>query len=142
MTPQSRQDDSKAKSKKAIGDEYEQRARAWVEQSGLTVIACNFHAPKMGEIDIIATQMDADKMGRVIQTLVFIEVRSRRLGQFASSTESITLAKQRKIIQAAQYFVMQNPQFERYDCRFDVIAFDRQGDDEHAEWIQAAFLAQ
>ncbi|WP_432481070.1 YraN family protein [Moraxella sp. ZY200743] len=131
-----------ADNKKSIGDFYEQRARAWAEHSGLELVACNFYAPRLGEIDIIAKQSNTDRFGRTIQTLIFIEVRSRKLGQFTNSIESITPAKQRKIIQTAQYFVAQNPQFEQYDCRFDVIAFDHQEGIENAQWVQAAFLTQ
>lgn len=127
---------------KAIGDFYENLAVAWVLIKGLKVVARNFHVSKVGEIDIIAEHEQMTVTGKQRQTLIFIEVRARKQGQFASSLESITPAKQRRIIQAAGHFLQQHPQFAHHDCRFDVIAFDGGAEDDTRQWIEAAFLAE
>lgn len=75
-----------------------------IESEHLTVIARNYNVPKVGEIDIVAACIDALANGRIRKTLVFIEVRARKRGQFASSAESITTTKQHKIIHAAMHF--------------------------------------
>ncbi|KDN24565.1 hypothetical protein MBO_08302 [Moraxella bovoculi 237] len=127
---------------KSIGDFYENRAVDWIESEHLTVIARNYNVPKVGEIDIVAKCIDALASGRIRKTLVFIEVRARKRGQFASSAESITTAKQYKIIHAAMHFLQEFDEFNEYDCRFDVIVFDyADGEDARGEWIKAAFLA-
>lgn len=126
-----------------IGDYYETLAVRQVLADGLTIVACNYHASRLGEIDIIATQTHTDRLGRVLQTLVFIEVRARKRGQFASGVQSITPAKQRKIIQAAQHFVQHHPEFANHDCRFDVMVFDHDGVGAvQAQWLRAAFLVE
>lgn len=126
-----------------IGDYYEALAVHQVLADGLTIVACNYHAPRLGEIDIIATQTHTDRLGRVLQTLVFIEVRARKLGKFANGVQSITPAKQRKIIRAAQHFVQHYPEFTNHDCRFDVMVFDHDGvESAKAQWLRAAFLVE
>lgn len=126
-----------------IGDYYETLAVHQVLADGLTIVACNYHAPRLGEIDIIATQAHTDRLGRVLQTLVFIEVRARKLGKFANGVQSITPAKQRKIIRAAQHFVQHYPEFTNHDCRFDVMVFDHDGvESAKAQWLRAAFLVE
>lgn len=135
-------------STKRIGDVYETHACQMVQAKGLEIIARNYHAARLGEIDIIATEYRTDRAGRTIKTLVFIEVRARRHGRqvYALGAESITPTKQRKIIQAAQHFMQQHEQFADFDCRFDVIVFDEFTKHSYAhhdgEWIQAAFLGE
>ena len=127
---------------KSIGDFYENRAIDWIKSEHLTVIARNYNVPKVGEIDIIAESVDTLANGRIRKTLVFIEVRARKRGQFASGVESITTDKQRKIIQSAMHFLQEFDEFNGHDCRFDVIVFDyKDGEDATGEWIKAAFLA-
>ena len=126
---------------KSIGDFYENRAIDWIKSEHLTVIARNYNVPKVGEIDIIAQSIDTLANGRIRKTLVFIEVRARKRGQFASGVESITTDKQRKIIHAAMHFLQEFDEFNGHDCRFDVIVFDyKDGEDATGEWIKAAFL--
>jgi putative endonuclease len=36
----------------------------------------------------------------------------------------ITRAQQRKIIKTAQFFLQKHPNYDDFDCRFDVICFD------------------
>lgn len=84
---------------------------------------------KTGEIDLIMQQGE---------TLVFIEVRLRSHRQFANAAESVTFAKQRKIIKTAQFYLQQHQLTDKINCRFDVIAF---GEDTVPEWIKNAFCA-
>ncbi|OOR89648.1 YraN family protein [Moraxella caviae] len=130
-----------------MGDYFEQQAVEFLQAQGLTIIARNYHAidaKKIGEIDIIATSSQTVR-GRAQNTLIFVEVRARKQmthAQFATSLETITPTKRRRIIAAAEHFLQQSPKFAEYDCRFDVVAFDV---DEKGvsvpQWIVAAFLA-
>jgi putative endonuclease len=96
-------------------------------QQGCQLVARNFRC-RGGEIDLIVRQ------GKV---LIFIEVRLRSSRGYASSLESITLQKQRRIIRCAQYFLLCHPQWNDYNTRFDVVALDKLSGE--PDWVQSAF---
>ena len=56
--------------------------------------------------------------------LLFVEVKARSAASDASACEVVSLTKQGKIIQTAQLFLQKYPEYNDYDCRFDVICFD------------------
>lgn len=123
---------SSVKSKStAIGRLFEQQASDFLVAQGLNILAANYTVPKVGEIDIVA--IDGG-------TLVFVEVKARKSSSFATATESVTFAKQQKIIRTAEHFLMIHDEFAHHDCRFDVIAFDIHRQSSHCQWIQGAFL--
>lgn len=124
-----------------LGAEFEERACQFLTAQNLTIIATNYTAHGLGEIDIIALQDIVQKNGTIRQTLVFVEVKMRKQSQFAQAIESITPKKQRRIINTALHFLQNHACYADLDCRFDVIAFEM---DEWQivsyEWIQGAFL--
>jgi len=65
----------------------ERVARDFLGRNGYDVLETNYRCPG-GEVDIIAKQED---------TLVFIEVRTKKSRQFGSPEESITLAKKERL---------------------------------------------
>ena len=69
-------------------------------------------------------------------TLVFVEVRARRDARHGGAAGSVTPAKQRFLIYAAQHYLLQfaSPP----PCRFDVVAIE--GDT--LEWFRAAFAVE
>lgn len=78
---------------------------------GFRIIARDFRAP-VGEIDIIA------RKGRV---LAFIEVKARQ-----SAAEEVLTARQRKrIIRAAEAFMMMRPDLAGLDFSFDLMLVGR-----------------
>ena len=117
---------------KAVGDGGEARALAHLQAHGLTLVQRNYrvaagpHA-RGGEIDLILRESDG--------TLVFVEVKARKTAGYGGAAGSVSAAKQRSLIFAAQCFlrslVSQPP------CRFDVVAIE--GD--HLEWLRGAFDA-
>lgn len=111
------------------GQAAEQSAKKFLQKQGLTIVANNFQT-RHGEIDLIA--LDKNE-------LVFVEVRFRSGKQFGSAAETVTIAKQRKIIKAAQGFIQTNPKFSKKIMRFDVIGLDASA---NIEWITGAFLGQ
>lgn len=110
------------------GERAEEHAEAYLQQQGLTTCAKNYRC-KLGEIDLI--MLDGG-------TLVFVEVRLRTNRLFLSAAESVTLAKQQKIIRTAQRFLQERNLSDKYACRFDVIAFNKT-ESGNPEWIRDAF---
>ncbi|HEY4542121.1 MAG TPA: YraN family protein [Noviherbaspirillum sp.] len=107
------------------GAAAEERALAYLQQQGLREVTRNFRC-KGGEIDLIM---------RAGETLVFVEVRQRGSARFGGAAASVTVAKQTRLIRAAQFY-LQRQRIEPA-CRFDVVAID--GD--KIEWLRNAFEA-
>ncbi len=132
------------------GTYYEQRACHFLQQQGLELVKANWLKAKVGELDLIMVEQ-----GNQWDTLVFVEVRARGVGVYGDALMSITKAKQNKLIKTARYFLLQHPQYQSYDCRFDVVAFtsgqntSKQKINEQIDsdkmtnpiWIQNAFIA-
>ncbi|WP_047238723.1 YraN family protein [Chromobacterium subtsugae] len=91
------------------GREAEDRALALLQAQGLKLVARNWHC-RGGEIDLIM---------REGACLVFIEVRHRGGSRFGSAADSITQAKQRKLLLAAEVYLASH----KIDapCRFDAV---------------------
>ena len=111
--------------KQAQGRDWEQAALRYLKRHGLALVEANFTC-KGGEIDLI--MRDAD-------TLVFVEVRQRADGHHGGAAASITPAKIRRLVRAAQFYLLRLPTTP--PCRFDVVAID--GD--KLEWIRNAIEA-
>ena len=111
------------------GQQAENRACEFLQQQGLELICRNFYC-KGGELDLIMQHHDM---------LVFVEVRYRRKQDFGGAVASVTRSKQQKMIIAARYFLLTQPQFAHYGARFDVIAIDKHIN-APINWIPAAFL--
>jgi putative endonuclease len=130
---------------KSIGDAAEARALSHLRAQGLELVARNYRvargpSARGGEADLILRERDG--------TLVFVEVRARGggargvtgSGAAASVTHggaaaSVTVTKQRRIVYAAQHFLLRlaTPP----PCRFDVVAIDGDAIDR----LQGAFDA-
>ncbi|MFZ1180814.1 MAG: YraN family protein [Herbaspirillum sp.] len=99
-------------SKQISGDAAEDAALAFLLQQGLHEVRRNFRC-KGGEIDLIMCDDDV---------VVFVEVRKRSKDSYGGALASVTRAKQKRLIIAAQVF-LQN--YRRSPaCRFDVLAYD------------------
>ena len=130
------------------GSRFEQQACAFLQAQGLILIAQNWQQPKVGELDLIMLEK-----GQAWSILVFIEVRQRQRSGFGDAALSVTKSKQYKIIKAARYFLQQHPEYNDYECRFDVIAYDTNtknnsrdvkettSKNTQPEWLQGAFIA-
>jgi len=110
----------------SIGEQGEASAISYLIKHNLRLVEQNFRA-KQGEIDLIMKEQE---------TLVFIEVRLRSQSSHGSSLESITRAKQRRIIHTATLYLLQEKLYDQVDCRFDVIGIDGEGE---ITWIKDAF---
>lgn len=106
------------------GQSAEEQAHRFLIDQGLKPVSRNFRC-KQGELDLIMTDR---------QTLVIIEVRYRKTDKYGSAAESVTPAKQSRIIAATQVYLAA----EKTDrpIRFDVVAMSGNG---NIDWIQNAF---
>jgi putative endonuclease len=91
-----------------LGSRGERAAATYLRRQGLRILARNVRAGG-GELDLIARDGD---------TLVFVEVKTRRDGDPA---EAVTPAKQAKLTRAALAFLKRHRLLEQR-CRFDVVA--------------------
>lgn len=91
-----------------LGDRGERAAARYLRRKGLRIIVRGYRT-RFGEIDLIA---------RDGETLVFVEVKSRRRGVPA---EAVTPEKQRRITLAALHFLRKHRLLE-VRSRFDIVA--------------------
>jgi len=114
---------------KNLGIKGEKLAAELVESEGYKLIMANYIC-RLGEIDLIARDND---------TLVFIEVRTRKSDKFGLPQETVNLKKQKKIRQVAQYYLKYN-NLSGVKCRFDVVGIVwKEGQKPKAELIKDAF---
>lgn len=114
-------------SRVAQGADAEDLALRYLEAQGLTLVTRNFRC-RAGELDLIMHDSEY---------LVFVEVRSRRYSRYGAPAESVTHAKQQKLLRAAAFYLQR--QALDPPCRFDVVAILRPDGEPHIEWIRDAF---
>ena len=104
-------------SKKQIGNNGEDRAAAFYESLGYTVVARNFRT-QTGEIDVILEKDDL---------LVFSEVKTLPNGTPELMAKVLDIGKQKRIIKTAKRFLLNHRQYSNSYIRFDVIVLDMPG---------------
>jgi putative endonuclease len=87
----------------------EARAAVFLIAKGYRILARRFRTP-YGEIDIVA---------RRLNLLAFIEVKAR--ASLDDAAYAVTPRQQRRIIDAAQAWLMAHPEHAEFDLRFDAI---------------------
>ena len=95
---------------KLLGAFGEAAAAEYLRKKHYEILGMNYRC-RLGELDIIARQKE---------TFVFVEVKLRREGGFASAAEAVTPAKQRRLEVAAETWLAAS-ELEDVPCRFDVI---------------------
>lgn len=113
--------------RKQFGASSELAVVRLLQQRGYTILATNFSC-RGGELDIVA------KIGT---TVAFVEVKSRVAPSFPLSTV-ITASKQRKIAQAARYFVRCR-NLSQVALRFDVAMVYGAAAEQTIDYIEHAF---
>lgn len=119
-----------------IGARIERAALALLQGHGLVAIAANARY-RDGELDLVMLDKDA----RDGDTLVFVEVRHRRSDGHGGGAASVDAAKQRRLVRAAQRFLLAHPQFAERPCRFDVVEASGDPDSPQLNWLRDAFRA-
>lgn len=91
------------------GVSAEARAAALLMAKGYRILARRFRTP-FGEIDIVARRRNL---------LVFVEVKAR--ASLDDAAFAVTPRQRRRIIDAAQAWLMAHPEHADFDMRFDAI---------------------
>ena len=99
--------------RKVTGQRGEALAAAYLSDCGYKILHRNWRCAG-GELDLI---VEKDQM------LVFVEVRSRSSRRFGTPEESITPAKQKRLIELS-YAYLQQEQPSHPNWRIDVVAID------------------
>lgn len=117
---------------KRLGQRGEDAACAYLERTGFTIVERNWECPA-GEIDIVALDEE---------TLVLIEVKTRKTVAKGTPEEAITAAKQRRYRKLAEAYV-QHAGAADVAVRFDVITILVLGEDRALlRHHRAAFTAE
>jgi putative endonuclease len=105
-------------SRVTLGRRGEEIAARALTRRGYQIVARNWRCPA-GEVDIVARHGDV---------WAFVEVRTRRGRAFGTPEESLTSAKQERMIEVARHYLAENDPGS-VDWRLDLVAveFDRTG---------------
>jgi len=113
------------------GAAVEAAARRHLENAGLRWLAGNVRY-RGGELDLVMRD-PADG------SVVFVEVRYRRSTAFGGGAASIDIGKRRKLLRAAQLYLVTYPALAQAPCRFDVV--EASGEPPRLNWLRDAFRA-
>lgn len=117
-----------ANAKQIFGKRGEELAEQFLKRKGYKIVERNYRCAN-GEVDLIALDR---------KVIVFVEVKTRAAHGYGSPLEAVVFYKQRKMIQAAQFFLHAKKLHQR-DARFDVIGISWPGAEPQVEHIQNAF---
>jgi len=98
-------------SNQSVGQNGEQIAKTHLEKMGYKILETNKRFSKLCEIDIIALDKD---------TLVFIEVKTRKTNICGHPLEAITKGKYNNIKKGLFLYLQENPQYKKY--RIDALS--------------------
>ena len=123
---------SRSDSRRSLGHFGEVVAEGHLRRSGYEIVERNWRC-RQGEIDLVA---------REAGDWVFVEVRTRRGRQCGTPEESITPAKQRRLLRLGRAF-LQERDLEDVSWRIDIVAVevDRAGRPARVEVLQGAVMA-
>ncbi|MCK5271844.1 MAG: YraN family protein [Sedimentisphaerales bacterium] len=94
-----------------LGRRGEKLARKFLQKQGYRLLQSNYNTVG-GEIDLVM---------RDDNTIVFVEVKTRRSEKFATAESAVNYRKQKHLISAARKFI-NTYRFNDHPCRFDVVA--------------------
>lgn len=108
------------------GDAAETQAARHLEAHGLALLDRNVRY-REGELDLVCRDGDV---------VVFVEVRLRRHASFGGGAASVDFFKRKRLVLAAQHYLISHWGSRLPACRFDVVGVDASGT---IEWIRDAF---
>ena len=114
--------------KHSLGMQGQQAAKRFLIEKGFKILRENYRL-RSSEIDIIA--IDGEYT-------VFVEVKFRKGLSHGLPRESVSSAKQKRIIKAAMHYVMATQETEQ-DYRFDVVEILEKNGKLYANHIVSAF---
>jgi putative endonuclease len=116
------------KERLSLGKFGEDLALKEIKGLGYKRIIRNYRCP-LGEIDLIATDGD---------TLVFIEVKTRKGRSLAYAKEAVNDKKRRQLSKVALFY-MKSHNLNEVRARFDVVAVSLAGVEQQVEVVRNAF---
>jgi putative endonuclease len=114
--------------KQVLGKEGERIAEQYLKEKGYKLVERNYRCAA-GEVDLIVLDR---------RVIVFVEVKTRTGHGFGTPLEAVQPRKQRKMMQAAQFFLSQKKLHQR-DARFDVVGISWPGREPVIEHVENAF---
>jgi putative endonuclease len=120
---------SSKSSNQSTGKIGERIAEDFLKKQGYIILERNVRFP-LGEIDLIA------KHG---ESLVFVEVKTRRSADFGLPEESITARKKTRLGRLASWYLMNHFEGHELSIRFDVLAIQLRGTEPIIRLIPNAF---
>ncbi|MBI4528080.1 MAG: YraN family protein [Deltaproteobacteria bacterium] len=114
--------------KQILGKGGEEIAENYLKKKGYALVERNYRCP-VGELDLIVLHR---------RVIVFVEVKTRTQERYGPPLESVHPAKQRRMTQAALFFLSQHRLHNRY-ARFDVVGISFDGGKPVIEHIENAF---
>ena len=93
-----------------VGKKGEEIAKEYLVKKGYKILETNKRFSRFCEIDIIALDKD---------TLVFVEVKTRKTTVCGSPLEAITRSKYQNIKKGVFFYIQENPQYKKF--RVDAI---------------------
>jgi putative endonuclease len=114
--------------KQVLGKEGERIAEQYLKRKGYKLVERNYRC-SAGEVDLIVLDR---------RVIVFVEVKTRTDHGFGTPLEAVQPRKQRKMMQAAQFFLTQKKLHQR-DARFDVVGISWPGREPVIEHVENAF---
>ena len=102
--------------RRSLGHFGEVLAEGHLRRLGYQVVARNWRC-RQGELDLVAREGG---------DWVFVEVRTRRGSEFGTPEESVTPAKQRRLLRLAQAYLQQQ-ELEDVSWRIDIVAVEVDG---------------
>ena len=112
-----------------LGNKGEMLASRYLMEQGFAVLRYNWRCGHK-EIDLIARERD---------TLVFVEVKSRRDEYYGNASDAVTPQKIRHLISAAEVYIKRYKIDSPY--RFDIVTVVGTGEPYKIEHIRDAFYA-
>ena len=111
---------------KEIGDIGEMIAVKHLKKNRYKILHRNLHVSH-NEIDVIAIH-------KKTKTIAFVEVKTRSVNDdlyspFGTPASAVTKKKQIRTLQAARGFLNDNPKYNRYQPRFDIVEVYLKKDD-------------
>lgn len=117
-----------ANGRQVLGKDGERVAELYLKNKGYKLVERNYRC-SAGELDLIVLDH---------RVVVFVEVKTRTGQGYGSPLEAVEFRKQKKMIQAAQYFLSEKGLHQR-DARFDVVGISWPGREPVVEHIENAF---
>lgn len=114
--------------RRSLGKAGEELAERYLKRQGYAIVERNYRCP-VGEIDLIALNR---------RTVVFVEVKTRRVDTSGAPLEAVHAVKQRRLKRTALHYLNEHRLYDR-DVQFDVVGISLRSDPPAVQHVRHAF---